>query len=158
MNCLLFLRAWVRLTPEHRAQVGSLLSANRTLMQAYTVKEQLRDVLRADTRAEMESGLNQVLRRTARRANIPMRKLHDSLRKHFHAIAALGQYHPPTGRIEALNNNWETLIRRGRGYRDLHSMMRLLRFMVVHPIRLGSDVERFLALGSTPFAWPARAA
>jgi hypothetical protein len=37
------------------------------------------------------------------------------------------------GRIEALNNNWETLVRRGRGYRDLLSLMRLLRFMVVHP-------------------------
>jgi transposase len=154
----LFLRAWVRLTPEQHSQIGGLLSANRTLMQAYTVKEQLRDVLHTETRAEMESGLNQVLRRTARRANVPMRKLHDSLRKHFSAIAALGHYHPPTGRIEALNNNWETLIRRGRGYRDLKSMMRLLRFMVVHPIRRGADVERFLALGASPLALPARAA
>jgi hypothetical protein len=59
-------------------------------MQAYTVKEQLRDVLRADTRTEMELGLKQVLRRTARRANVPMRKLHESLLKHFDAIAALG--------------------------------------------------------------------
>ena len=36
--------------------------------------------------------------------------------------------------------------------------MRLLRFMVVHPIRQSSDVERFLALDSRPFAWPACAA
>lgn len=143
----LFLRAWIRLTPEQRAEIGRLLSANRTLMQAYTVKEQLRDVLRAETRAEMEVGLKQLLRRTARRANVPMRKLHESLLKHFDAIAALGAYHPPTGRIEALNNNWETLVRRGRGYRDLQSLMRLLRFMVVNPIRRGADIERFLALG-----------
>ena len=144
----LFLRAWVRLTPEQREEVGSLLAANRTLMQAYTVKEQLRDVLHADTREQMTLGLHQVLRRTARRANVPMRKLHDSLRSHFDAIAALGQYHPPAGRIEALNNNWETLVRRGRGYRDLPRLMRLLRFMIVHPIRRGTDVERFLALGA----------
>ena len=36
-----------------------------------------------------------------------------------------------TGRIEALNNNWETLVRRGRGYRDLNGMFRKLRFMTV---------------------------
>ena len=46
-----------------------------------------------------------------------------------------------------LNNNWETLVRRGRGYRDFPSLMRLLRFMVVHPIRRSADIERFLAFG-----------
>jgi transposase len=146
----LFLRAWVRLTQAERDSIGDVLAANRTLMHAYTVKEHLRDVLHAETRDEMVAGLKQVMRRTARRSNVPMRKLHESLRAHFDAIAALGQYHPPTGRIEALNNNWETLVRRGRGYRDLHSLMRLLRFMVVHPIRRARDVERFLALGATP--------
>lgn len=154
----LFLRAWVRLSTKQRESVGSVLSANHTLMHGYTVKEQLRDVLRAETCDEMKQGLRQVMRRTARRANIPMRKLHDSLRNHFDAIAALGQYHPPTGRIEALNNNWETLVRRGRGYRDLKSLMRLLRFMVVHPIRRARDLERFLALGATPIVSPARVA
>jgi transposase len=146
----LFLRAWVRLTPEQREEIGELLGNNRTLMHAYTVKEHLRDVLRAPARAEMEEGLRSILRRTARRANIPMRRLHDSLRNHFDAIVALGQYHPPTGRIEALNNNWETLVRRGRGYRDLPRLLRHLRFMVVNPIRSGRDVERFLALGAVP--------
>jgi transposase len=154
----LFLRAWVRLSSDQRQDIGSLLAANRTLMHAYTVKEQLRDVLRAETRSDMELGLKQVLRRTSRRENVPMRKLHDSLLKHFVAISALGQYHPPTGRIEALNNNWETLVRRGRGYRDLQSMVRLLRFMVVHPIRQGTEVERFLALADTSAASPAHAA
>jgi transposase len=51
---------------------------------------------------------------------------------------------------KALNNNWETLVRRGRGYRDLPSLMRLLRFMIVHPIRRSADIERFLALGVVP--------
>jgi len=146
----LFLRAWVRLTTEQHQKIGTLLGNNRTLMHAYTVKEHLRDVLRAPTKADMEQGLRYLLRRTARRANVPMRKLHDSLRNHFDAIVALGEHHPPTGRTEALNNNWETLVRRGRGYRDLHKLLRRLRFMVVNPIRTGRDVERFLALGATP--------
>ena len=150
----LFLRAWVRLTDDQRQDIGQLLSANRTLMHAYTVKEHLRDVLRAPTRADMEEGLKSILRRTARRANVPMRKLHNSLRSHFDAIVALGEHHPPTGRIEALNNNWETLIRRGRGYRDLDSMVRRLRFMIVNPVRNRRGIERFLAIGATPPATP----
>jgi hypothetical protein len=49
-------------------------------------------------------------------------------------------------------------VRRGRGYRDLPSLMRLLRFMIVHPIRHSADVERFLALGAVPNTRRAHAA
>jgi transposase len=48
----LFLRAWIRLSSEQRDEIGRLLSANRTLMQAYTVKEQLRDVACRDSRRD----------------------------------------------------------------------------------------------------------
>jgi transposase len=151
----LFLRSPVRLTDQQRREVAALLRANHTLMHAYTVKEHLRDVLRAASYEDMVEGLRAVLRRTARRANIPMRKLHDSLLAHFDAIVALGEHHPPTGRIEALNNNWETLVRRGRGYRDLAGMLRRLRFMTVNPIRTSRGFKRFAALGATP-TFPAR--
>ena len=43
-----------------------------------------------------------------------MRKLHESLKDHLAEIVALGELRPPTGRIEALNNNWETLVRTRR--------------------------------------------
>jgi transposase len=150
----LFLRAWIRLSDDQRQTIGEVLAANRTLMHAYTVKEHLRDVLQAPTRADMAKGLTSVLRRTARRANVPMRKLHDTLQARFDAIVALGEHHPPTGRIEALNNNWETLIRRGRGYRDLDRMVRRLRFMIANPVRNHLGIERFLAIGATPPATP----
>lgn len=153
----LFLRAWVRLTDVQRTELATLLRANTTLAHAYQVKEHLRDVLRADNRQDIIHGLRCILRRTARRSNVPMRKLHESLRSHFDAIVALGEHRPPTGRVEALNNNWETLVRRGRGYRDLTGLLRRLRFMVVNPIRTGDGLERFLALGVTPLH-PARRA
>lgn len=146
----LFLRAWVRLNDVQRAELATVLRANSTLAHAYQLKEHLRDVLRADTRQDMIQGLRCILRRTARKATVPMRKLHESLRNHFDAIVALGEHRPPTGRIEALNNNWETLVRRGRGYRDLTGLLRRLRFMVANPIRTGDGLERFLALGVTP--------
>jgi len=146
----LVLRAWERLTDDQRTDLQTLLRANAKLAHAYQVKEQLREVLKAPTWLDMIAGLGYVLRRTARRDNVPMRKLHDSLRRHFREIVALGKHHPPTGRIEALNNNWETLVRRGRGYRDLQGMLTRLRFMVVNPLRSGNGLQRFLALGATP--------
>ena len=62
----------------------------------------------------------------------------------------VGTHQPPTGRVEALNNNWETLVRRGRGYRNHAYMLRKLRFMVANPIRSVDGIKRFLALGITP--------
>ncbi|MCW5789821.1 MAG: transposase [Polyangiaceae bacterium] len=77
----------------------------------------------------------------------PCASFHDSLGRHWHEIIALAEHRPPTGRIEALNNNWETLVRRGRGYRDHQHLFRKLRFMVANPVRTDDGVKRFLALG-----------
>ncbi len=60
--------------------------------------------------------------------------------------------------MEALNNNWETLVRRARGYRDLAYLLLKLRFMTANPIRFADGVRRFLALGipaPMPLAKPA---
>jgi hypothetical protein len=82
-----------------------------------------------------------------------MRKLHESLKSHFDEIVALGEHHPPTGRIEALNNNWETLVRRGRGYRNHAYLLAKLRFITANPVRSSAGIKRFLALGlPTPLA------
>lgn len=91
-----------------------------------------------------------MLQRTARRSNVPMRKLHDSLIEHMDGILAFADHRAPTGRIEALNNNWETLVRRGRGYRNHHCLRRKLRFLVANPVHNRDGILRFLALGLTP--------
>jgi len=76
--------------------------------------------------------------------------------RHRPGIQALADHRPAAGRVEALNNNWETLVRRGRGYRDHAYLLLKLRFMVANPIRKEDGVKRFLALGLQPP--PARAA
>jgi hypothetical protein len=82
-----------------------------------------------------------------------MRKLHESLKAHLDEIVALGEHHPPTGPIEALNNNWETLVRRGRGYRNHAYLLAKLRFITANPVRNANRIKRFLALGlPTPLA------
>jgi hypothetical protein len=76
--------------------------------------------------------------------------LHDTLNERWNEILALAEYRPPVGRVEALNNNWEALVRRGRGYRDHDHLLRKLRFMTANPIRTEDGIRRFLALGITP--------
>lgn len=142
----LVLKAWERTTDAEKQRLRELLGQNRLLARAYQIKEEFREVLRAPDRASMQLGLERALRRTQNRRHHHLRKLHDSLREHRERILALGEHRPPTGRIEALNNNWETLVRRARGYRRHDCLLLKLRFMTANPLRASRDVKRFLAL------------
>ncbi len=146
----LLLRAWERCTDKEQERLDFLLAHNRLLARTYQIKEELREVLHAPDRASMQIGLNRILRRTQDHKHVPLRQLHDSLVDHRERILALAEHRPPTGRIEALNNNWETLVRRARGYRDHHYLLLKLRFMTANPIRSKLGVARFLALGLPP--------
>jgi transposase len=143
----LVLRAWEKCTEAQQIELKRIFSLNGKLGRAYQIVEELREVLKAPDGPAMATGLYRILRRTERRDNIPMRKLHDSLVAHWTEIVALGEHHPPTGRTEALNNNWETLVRRGRGYRNHDYLLLKLRFMTANPIRNKNGVRRFIALG-----------
>jgi transposase len=146
----LVLRAWERAAPEQQERLRKLFSYNQRLGRAYQVVDEYRAVLRAPDRNAMVTGLARILRRTQERQNVPLRKWHDSIRAHMPGILALGEHRPPAGRIEALNNNWESLVRRARGYRDHQYLLLKLRFMVVNPIRTEDGTKRFLALGLPP--------
>jgi transposase len=146
----LLLRAWERTTDAQKADLQLLLAHNRTLARGYQIKEELREVLHAPNRAAIETGLLRILRRTARRDIVALRRLHDTLNERWNEIVALVELRPPVGRLEALNNNWETLVRRARGYRNHDYLLRKLRFMTANPIRYDDGIRRFLALGITP--------
>lgn len=115
-------------------------------------------MLAAPDEAAMAKGMSRILRRTQRKANVQMRKLHDSLRRHLPRILALGKYRPPVGRIEALNNNWETLVRQARGVRDYEYLRRKLCFLAANPLRSEVGVSSFLVLGRMPMRKLAAAA
>jgi transposase len=146
----LVLKAWEKTTEAEQATLRRLFSYNGKLARAYQVVDELRVALRAPDELTMSEGLWHVLCRTRRRDNVPMRQLHDSLCDHMPGILALGEHRPPTGRIEALNNNWETLVRRGRGYRNHQYLLAKLRFLTANPVRNRKGILRFLALGLPP--------
>lgn len=144
----LLLRAWERNTEAQQAQVRLLLAWNGKLARAYHLKEQIRDLVRhAPSGDAMLAGLDAIYRRTCRSTLVPLRKLQASLEEHEAAIVALAEYRPATGRIEALNNNWEALVRRARGYRDHHYLLRKLRFAVANPLRSRGGRAAFMQLG-----------
>jgi len=146
----LVLTAYSRLGEEKREQLRLLFSYNTKLARAYWAIEQLRQALKAEDESSLADGLMGVLRRINKRANVPMRKLHDALVDRVDQLLALAHHRPPTGRIEALNGNWEALVRRGRGYRDHAYLLHKLRFMTANPVREQRGILRFLALGLTP--------
>ena len=143
----LVLRAWERSSEAQQEELRVLFSYNRRLGRAYQVVEEMREALRAPDRQAITIGLRRILRRTQERSNKPLRAWHDSILAHWDEIVAIAVHRPPTGRIEALNNNWETLVRRARGYRNHDYLLLKLRFMVANPIRSRGGVSRFLALG-----------
>ncbi|HKN67467.1 MAG TPA: ISL3 family transposase [Gemmatimonadaceae bacterium] len=144
----LLLRAWERNDKSQQAELRRLFSYNSTLARGYQLKEEFRDVLAAPTVTAMTKGLARILRRTQSHRVKPLRRLHDCIRNHYDAIVALAEHRPATGRIEALNNNWEVLVRRARGYRDHEYLLLKLRFMTAKPIRNERDVQRFVALAA----------
>jgi transposase len=142
----LLLRSFERTDVEQRLKLVALLSFNSALARAYQLKEQLREVLHAPDKNIMRKGLAHILRRTQSRRWPALRRLHDTLRSRREEILALAEHHPHTGRIEALNNNWEVLVRRARGYRDHQYLLLKLRFMTANPVRTEDGAKRFLAL------------
>jgi transposase len=142
----LFLRAWERCSENQQDELRLLWAYNSRLAAAYQIKEELRGVLRAPDEEAMALGMAHIFRRTQRKSNVQLRALHDSLRAHLPEILALGKYRPPVGRIEALNNNWETLVRVGRGYRNHPYLLRKLRFVTVNPLQTADGARAFLSI------------
>ena len=146
----LYLRAWENMTIEQRQELLKFLRLNRTLARGYEIAEEIRSALHAPDRNAMGLALTRILVRTQRREPKALRSLHDSLERHWPELLGLADHHPATGRVEALNTNWEALVRRGRGYRRLDLMLLKLRFMVANPIRNENGIRRFIALGLPP--------
>jgi transposase len=146
----LYLRSWENMTPEQQYEISKFLRLNRMLARGFEIAEEVRAALHAPDRPAMEVALDHVLRRTQRREPKALRSLHDSLQRHRPELLGLADHHPATGRVEALNTNWEALVRRGRGYARLDVLLLKLRFMVANPIRSDNGVRRFIALGLPP--------
>ena len=73
-----------------QSRLRRLFRLNGKLARAYQLKVELRAVLRAPTRQALYDGLWRILRRTERRDNVPMRKLHESLKDQTRSWSEVG--------------------------------------------------------------------
>lgn len=119
----LLLTRWVHLTSEKRQQLNILFTLNRKIMKAYLLKESL-DRLWTYT---YEGALLRYLKNWTlqlRWQRLPaFEKLAHMLLDHLDGILNYCRVKVRFGVVEAINGNIKTLLRRGRGYKNLRYLL-----------------------------------
>ncbi len=136
----LLLTRWVNLTAGKRRQLNELFALNRRLLKAYLLKESLDRLW--DYRYEgamvryFQSWMNQLRWQRL----VPFEKLAEMLLDHLDGILNYCRMKVPLGVVEAINGNIKTLLRRGRGYKNL-------RYLLLKAQRLAATRTEFVAFG-----------
>ena len=134
----LLLTRWVNLTAGKRRQLNELFALNRRLLKAYLLKESLDrlwDYRYAGAMTRYFKGWLDQLRWQRLK---PFQKLADMLLEHFDGILNYCDTKVPLGVVEAINGNIKTLLRRGRGYKNL-------RYLLLKAQRLAATRTEFVA-------------
>lgn len=134
----LLLTRWVNLTAGKRRQLNELFALNRRLLKAYLLKESLDrlwDYRYAGAMTRYFKGWLDQLRWQRLK---PFQKLADMLLEHFDGILNYYDTKVPLGVAEAINGNIKTLLRRGRGYKNL-------RYLLLKAQRLAATRTEFVA-------------
>lgn len=119
----LLLGRWERLDGKKRGQLNELFALNRRLMKAYLLKEGLDRLWDYRYEGAMLNYLQKWIGQLRWQRLKPMEKLARMLLKHLDGILNYCRVKPRLGVVEAVNGNIKTLIRRGRGYKDLDYLL-----------------------------------
>lgn len=119
----LLLTRWLNLTGSKRQELNTLFSMNRRLLKAYLLKESLDRLWFYRYEGAMvrylQSWMNQLRWQRLR----PFEKLAEMLLDHLDGILNYCRTKVPLGVVEAVNGNIKALLRRGRGYKNLHYLL-----------------------------------
>jgi transposase len=119
----LLLTRWVNLTRGKKQMLQQLLGLNRRLMKAYLLKESLDRLWNYRYPGAMTRYLLQWMDQLRWQRLKPMEKLANMLVKHLNGILNYCTNKIPLGVVEAINGNIKAILRRGRGYRDIHYLL-----------------------------------
>jgi len=119
----LLLTRWVHLSTGKKRMLQELFALNRRLMKAYLLKESLDRLWGYRYPGAMMRYLLQWMNQLRWQRLQPMEKLADMLVKHLPGILNYCQHKVPLGVVEAINGNIKSLLRRGRGYRDMNYLL-----------------------------------
>ena len=134
----LLLTRWVNLTSGKRRQLNELFTLNRRLLKAYLLKESLDRLWEYRYEGAMVRYFKGWMDQLRWQRLLPFQKLAEMLLDHLDGILNYCRTKVPLGVVEAINGNIKTLLRRGRGYRNL-------RYLLLKAQRLAATKIEFVA-------------
>jgi len=120
----LLLSRWVNLTHSKRQELNQLFSLNRKVFKAYLLKESLDRLWMYRYEGAMLTYLQKWIDQLRWQRLQPFQKLAGMLLDHLPGILNYCKTKVPLGVVEAVNGNIKSLLRRGRGYRNLRYLLR----------------------------------
>ena len=104
-------------------ELNTLFALNRKLLKAYLLKESLERLWTYRYEGAMVNYLKHWIDQLRWQRLLPFQKLADMLLTHLEGILNYCHTKVRMGVVEAVNGNIKTLLRRGRGYRNLHYLL-----------------------------------
>jgi transposase len=127
----LLLTRWMNLTGSKRRDLNTLFAMNRKLMKAYLLKESLDRLWTYHYEGAMLRYLQSWINQLRWQRLEPFHKLAEMLLDHLDGILNYCRTKVPMGVVEAINGNIKTLLRRGRGYKNLRYLLLKAQRMAV---------------------------
>jgi transposase len=127
----LLLTRWVHLNSDKRQELNQLFSLNRKIMKAYLLKESLERLWTYTYEGAMMRYLKSWIRQLRWQRLPAFEKLAHMLIDHLDGILNHCRVKVRFGVVEAINGNIKTLLRRGRGYKNLRYLLLKAQRMAV---------------------------
>lgn len=127
----LLLTRWMNLNNKKRQQLNELFALNRRVMKAYLLKESLERLWTYHYEGAMLRYLQSWIDQLRWQRLVPFQNLALMLLNHLDGILNYCRTKVPFGVVEAINGNIKTLLRRGRGYKNLGYLLLKAQRMAV---------------------------
>jgi transposase len=134
----LLLTRWVNLSTGKRQELNGLFALNRKLLKAYLLKESLDRLWNYRYEGAMLNYLQRWIDQLRWQRLKPFQKLALMLLDHLDGILNYCRMKVRMGVVEAVNGNIKTLLRRGRGYKNL-------RYLLLKAQRMAATRTEFVA-------------
>jgi transposase len=131
----LLLSRWVNLNSGKKRQLNTLFALNRRVLKAYLLKESLDRLWTYHYEGAMLRYLQNWLDQLRWQRLKPFEKLAQMLLDHLEGILNYCRTKVSMGVVEAVNGNIKSLLRRGRGYQNLHYLLLKAQRMAVTKIQ-----------------------
>ena len=119
----LLLSRWVNLTASKRQELNQVFALNRKVFKAYILKESLDRLWSYHYEGAMLNYLQRWIDQLRWQRLEPFRRLAEMLLNHLDGILNYCRTKVPMGVVEAVNGNIKSLLRRGRGYKNLRYLL-----------------------------------